>query len=89
MARAAAHLPTGTVTFLFSDVEGSTRLVQNLGDRFTEILETQQRLLRQAFSAHGGIELGTEGDSFFVVFADATDAVAAAITAQRAVATHG
>ncbi len=88
MARDAAPLPTGTVTFLFSDIEGSTRLVQSLGDRFTEILETQQRLLREAFSAHTGIELGTEGDSFFVVFADATDAAAAAITAQRAVAAH-
>jgi len=82
----SGDLPTGTVTFLFSDIEGSTRLVQQLGDRFVDILESQQRLLRDAFREHGGIELGTEGDSFFVVFPKAGDAVAAAIAAQRAVA---
>jgi predicted ATPase/class 3 adenylate cyclase len=81
-------LPTGTVTFLFSDIEGSTRLVQRIGDRYTPILETQQRLLREAFGAHGGVELGTEGDSFFVVFPTAPQAVAAAVDAQRAVAEY-
>ena len=80
-------LPTGTVTFLFSDIEGSTRLVQRIGDRYTPILETQQRLLREAFGAHGGVEIGTEGDSFFVVFPTAPQALAAAVDAQRAVAT--
>lgn len=79
-------LPTGTVTFLFSDIEGSTRLVQALGDRFVDVLETQQRLLREAFRAHDGVELGTEGDSFFVVFPTAPQAVSAAVAAQRAVA---
>ena len=86
--RDRGSLPTGTVTFLFSDIEGSTRLVQRLGDRYTPILETQQRLLREAFEGHGGIELGTEGDSFFVVFPSAPQAVAAAVAAQRAVAEH-
>ena len=81
-------LPTGTVTFLFSDIEGSTRLVQQIGDRYTPILETQQRLLRGAFEAHGGVELGTEGDSFFVVFPTAPQAVAAAVTAQRVIAAY-
>ena len=81
-------MPTGTVTFLFSDIEGSTRLVQRIGDRYTSILETQQRLLRDAFGAHGGTELGTEGDSFFVVFPTAPEAVAAAVDAQRAVAEY-
>jgi class 3 adenylate cyclase len=80
-----AVLPTGTVTFLFSDIEGSTRLVQQLGDRFTAVLEDQQHLLRSAFAAHSGTELGTEGDSFFVVFRTAQDA---AVGAQRAVAEH-
>jgi predicted ATPase/class 3 adenylate cyclase len=83
-----SDLPTGTVTFLFSDIEGSTRLVQALGDRFATVLETQQRVLRKAFVAHGGTELGTEGDSFFVVFPAAPEAVAAALDAQRAIANH-
>ncbi|MCA1831377.1 MAG: AAA family ATPase [Actinobacteria bacterium] len=82
-------LPTGTVTFLFSDIEGSTRLVQSLGDEYIPLLEDQQRLLRSAFGAHGGTVLGTEGDSFFVVFPAAVEAIAAAVDAQRAVAKHG
>ncbi|MFI5255347.1 MAG: adenylate/guanylate cyclase domain-containing protein [Candidatus Limnocylindrales bacterium] len=78
-------LPTGTITFLFSDVEGSTKLVQALGpQRWTVVLDTHQRLLRDAFRGNGGIEIKTEGDSFFVVFAGAASAVAAAAAAQRA-----
>jgi predicted ATPase/class 3 adenylate cyclase len=79
-----AQWPTGTVTFLFSDVEGSTQLVQELDVAgYRALLEQHQRLLRSAFDAHGGVQRGTEGDSFFVVFRDAPAAVAAAVEAQR------
>jgi len=78
-----SELPTGTVTFLFSDIEGSTRLLQSLGERYPGVLETHQRLLRDAFGAHGGTVVGTEGDSFFVVFPDAGEALAAAVASQR------
>lgn len=81
-------LPTGTVTFLFSDIEGSTRLLDRLGDGYPAVLEAHQRLLREAFAARGGIDVSTEGDSFFVVFRSAPQAVAAAVEAQRAVAAH-
>ncbi|MGH2677108.1 MAG: tetratricopeptide repeat protein [Actinomycetota bacterium] len=81
-------LPTGTVTFLFTDIEGSTRLLDRLGPGYPEVLETHQRLLRDAFGRRGGIEITTEGDSFFVVFASAPEAVAAAVEAQRAVGEH-
>jgi predicted ATPase/class 3 adenylate cyclase len=79
-----AHLPTGTVTFLFSDIEGSTRLVHGLGNRYREVLESHQRLLREVFAGGGGSVFGTEGDSFFVVFPGAPQALAAAVEAQRA-----
>ena len=79
-----SQLPTGTVTFLFSDIESSTRLLNRLGDSFTPVLETHQRLMREAFTAHSGIEVSTEGDAFFVVFTSALDAVRAAGDAQRA-----
>jgi predicted ATPase/class 3 adenylate cyclase len=81
-------LPTGTVTFLFSDIEGSTRLVQQLGARYAKVLAEHRALLRAAFAAHNGHEIGTEGDSFFVVFARAREAVAAALAAQRSLAAH-
>jgi len=82
-------LPTGTVTLLFTDIEGSTNLVQTLGaTRYAEIQAEHHRLLRTAFAAHGGHEVDTRGDAFFVVFGRVIDAVAAAITAQRAVAAH-
>src|SRR5919106_4047575 len=75
--------PTGTVTFLFSDIEQSTRLVERLGSRaFAKVLEQHQRILRTAFVEHDGVERGTEGDSFFVVFAQASAAVAAAADGQ-------
>jgi predicted ATPase/class 3 adenylate cyclase len=79
-----SELPTGTVTFLFSDIEGSTRLLQSLGERYPAVLETHQGLLREAFGAHGGTVIGTEGDSFFVVFPNAPDALAGAVASQRA-----
>ena len=75
---------TGTSTFLFSDIEGSTRLEQDLGTTtYVELRERHRSILRAAFAAHGGIEQGTEGDSFFVVFPVARAAVAAAVRAQR------
>jgi predicted ATPase/class 3 adenylate cyclase len=78
-------LPTGTVTFLFSDMEGSTRLVQDLGpSTFAQALDQHNAILRQAFSAHGGVERGTQGDSFFVMFQEAPAAVSAAAEAQVA-----
>jgi predicted ATPase/class 3 adenylate cyclase len=80
------RLPTGTLTFLFSDIEGSTRLVQAMGDAFPALLERHQALLRQAFEDEGGVEVATEGDSFFVVFRSAMSAILAAAAAQRALA---
>ena len=78
------ELPSGTVTFLFTDIEGSTRLLQRLGERYAAVLAEQQRLLRAAFTAHNGYEVDTQGDSFFISFARATDALTAAVEAQRA-----
>ena len=77
-------LPTGTVTFLFSDIEGSTRLVQELGTTaYTELLEQHNAILRAAFEPHGGTERGTQGDSFLVMFPEAPAAIDAAVEAQR------
>ncbi len=76
-------LPTGTVTMLFSDIEGSTALLTRLGDRYVEALDGQRQVLRAAWSAWDGAEMGTEGDSFFVVFGVASHAVGAALQAQR------
>ena len=82
-------LPQGTVTFLFSDVEGSTKLSQTLGDvAWAGLLETHRQLMRQAFTAHDGLEVDTQGDAFFAVFTRATDAVAAALDAQHSLAAH-
>jgi predicted ATPase/class 3 adenylate cyclase len=80
--------PSGTVTFLFSDLETSTRLLQHLGDRYAEVLAAYRRLLREAFQAWDGYEIDTAGDGFFVAFQRATHAVAAVVEAQRAVADH-
>jgi predicted ATPase/class 3 adenylate cyclase len=77
------ELPSGTVSLLFSDIEGSTVLLQRLGSAYADALDGHRRILRQAWSDFGGTELGTEGDSFFVVFRDATAAVAAAAAVQR------
>src|ERR1041385_4931523 len=72
-------LPVGTVTFLFTDVEGSTRLLSEGGPvRYGEMLAEHRRVLREAFAAHGGVEVDTQGDAFFVAFARASDALAAA-----------
>jgi predicted ATPase/class 3 adenylate cyclase len=74
---------------LFSDIEGSTRLLRRLRGRYGEVLAEHQRLLRAAFDEHEGREVHTEGDAFFVAFARASDAIAAAVAAQRALADHG
>jgi class 3 adenylate cyclase len=81
-------LPSGTVTFVFSDIEGSTALLKQLGDRYGDALKAHRRLVRKAFTAHGGTEIDTQGDAFFFAFARARDAVAAAVEAQRAHADH-
>jgi predicted ATPase/class 3 adenylate cyclase len=81
-------LPSGTVTFLFTDIEGSTRLVQSLEHRYAEVLADHCSILRKAIGDAGGFELGTEGDSFFAVFDSAQAAVAATVAAQRGLAAH-
>ncbi|HEX6737279.1 MAG TPA: adenylate/guanylate cyclase domain-containing protein, partial [Vicinamibacteria bacterium] len=81
-------LPSGTVTLLFTDIEGSTRLLQRLGERYAAVLAEHERLLRAAFQAHGGHEVDTQGDGFFVAFPRAASAIYAAVEAQRALAAH-
>jgi class 3 adenylate cyclase/DNA-binding CsgD family transcriptional regulator/tetratricopeptide (TPR) repeat protein len=89
VSEASAALPTGTVTFLFSDIESSTKLLKAMGrDRYGEVLGIHNRLIRAAFAEAGGIEIETKGDSFFAVFGSAGAAVAAAGAAQRALAEH-
>ena len=85
MAVVATELPEGTVTLLFSDIEGSTALPSPLGVQYAHALSAQRVLLREAFGRGGGRELGTEGDSFYVVFESAVDAVVSCVAAQRAV----
>ncbi len=82
------ELPIGTVTFLFTDIEGSTQLLKQLRDRYGEALDDHQRIMREAFAEHGGHEIDTQGDSFFVAFRRAKDAVAAAIACQGRLAEH-
>ena len=86
-AMSGEPLPRGTVTFLFSDIEGSTDLLRRVGDdAFAAIRADHRRLLRDEFAAHGGREIDTAGDGFFVAFDSARSAVAAAVAAQRALA---
>ena len=84
----ASDLPTGTVTLLFTDIEGSTRLLQHLGDRYASVLAECRQVLRGVFQEWNGHEVDTQGGAFFVVFARATDAVLAMADAQRAIANH-
>ncbi len=81
-------MPTGTVTMLFTDIEGSTRLVKELGAGYGELLAEHRRILRGAAAGHGGREMDTQGDAFFFVFARARHAVEAAVQAQRELAAH-
>ncbi len=84
-----ATLPGGTVTFVFTDIEGSTRLLQELGDEaYGRVSGDHRRLVREAFGAHGGTEIDTQGDAFFFSFPRARDAVAGAVDAQRALRDH-
>ena len=84
-----AELPRGTVTLLFTDIEGSTRLLQELGEEaYVRALEDHRRLLREAFTAHGGVEVEMQGDSFHFAFTDPCEAVLAASEAQRTLAEH-
>jgi predicted ATPase len=83
------RLPTGTVTFLFTDIEGSTKLLDELGDRYADVLAEHHRLMRRSFEPRGGVEVDTAGDAFFVAFERASDAVAAAGAAQEALAATG
>jgi len=83
-----ARLPSGTVTFLFTDIEGSTRLLEKLGARYGESLEAHRRILRDALTAHGGRVVDMEGDASFFVFSGAPQAVDAAVAAQRALASY-
>jgi class 3 adenylate cyclase len=76
-------LPSGTVTFVFSDIEGSTALLKALGERYGDVLDTHRRLMRTSFHDLGGVEIDTQGDAFFFAFPRARDAVAAAVEAQR------
>ena len=82
------HLPMGTVTLLFTDMEGSTRLLQQVGERYADILAASRQVLRTAFGQWNGHEVDTQGEAFFVAFARATAAVSAAVMAQRALADH-
>ena len=84
MANMRRHLPSGAVTFLFTDIEGSTKLVRNLGDAYPEALTKYRRLLRDAFGDQGGVEVDAQGDAFFYAFAEASQAVRAAQAGQVA-----
>jgi predicted ATPase len=77
------ELPSGAVTLLFTDIEGSTRLLHELGEGYAEMLAEHRRVLREAFAKHGGVEVDTQGDAFFVAFADAGAALGAAAQAQQ------
>ena len=82
-------LPTGTVTFLFTDIEGSTQLLQRPSDRrYAEVLEEHRRLLCAAIQEHGGQEVDRQGDALFAVFPSSQEAMSAAVAAQRAMKAH-
>ncbi|HET7745406.1 MAG TPA: adenylate/guanylate cyclase domain-containing protein [Gaiellaceae bacterium] len=83
-----AGLPSGTVTFVFTDIEGSTELLKRLGERYGEVLSEHRRIVRETFGAANGTEIDTQGDAFFFAFPSARDAVGAAVEGQRAHAAH-
>src|SRR2546423_11962001 len=78
-----AQRPTGTVTFVFTDIEGSTALLKQLGERYGEVLSQHRRIVRETFGAAGGSEIDTQGDAFFFAFPRAPDAVTASVAVQR------
>ena len=81
-------LPSGTVTFVFSDVEGSTGLLKRLGEHYGDLIAEHRRIVREAYGERGGVEIDAQGDAFFFAFARARDAVSGAVAAQRAHAEH-
>ena len=81
-------LPSGTVTFVFTDIEGSTRLLQELGDGYGDVVSAHRRIIRERFGEHGGTEMDTQGDAFFFSFTRARAAAEAAVSAQRALRDH-
>src|SRR5687767_8037598 len=83
-----SSLPLGTVTFLFTDIEGSTRLLQHLGEKFATVLAAHDQLLQEVWVRHNGSVVGTQGDSFFVAFPSAVDAINAVVQAQHVLAAH-
>jgi class 3 adenylate cyclase len=83
-----SSLPQGTVTFVFTDIAGSTELLKRLGDRYGEVLAEHRRMIRDEFGSRGGQEIDTQGDAFFFCFQRARDAVAGTVAAQRALAGH-
>jgi serine/threonine protein kinase len=88
LGRRGRPIESGIVTFVFTDIEGSTRILRELRGRYPELVAEHQRLLRSAFAEHGGTEVDTQGESSFVVFPTASGAVLAAIEAQRALESH-
>ncbi len=84
----SAPVPKGTVTFVFTDIEGSTELLKRLGDRYGDVVATHRRILREEFGRRDGVEMDTQGDAFFFSFARARDAVAAAVAAQQRLASQ-
>jgi class 3 adenylate cyclase len=78
------ELPSGTVTFVFTDIEGSTELLKRLGDGYADVLTRHRRIVREVFAARDGVEMDRQGDAFFFVFRRAKDAAAAAVDVQRA-----
>src|SRR5919201_883290 len=84
----ASSFPGGTLTFLFSDIEGSTRLLRKLRSAYGTLLSDHAEISRAAFALHGGREVDTQGDSFFAVFSRARDAALAATALQRGLAGH-
>ena len=90
MVAGGTRLPSGTVTFVFTDIEGSTRLIRSLGDGYAPALDRHREILREAWRRHRGHEVDTEGDSFFVVFGASADAIVACAEGQlRSVPNHG
>jgi class 3 adenylate cyclase len=83
-----SSLPSGTVTFVFSDIEGSTTLLKQLGDGYEAVLSDHRRLMRESFTEREGVEIDRQGDAFFFAFSRARDAVTAAVAAQRAHVEH-
>ena len=88
VARPSTELPTGTVTFLFTDIEDSTGLVRELGDAYVQVISDHRRLVRSAVEEHGGYEVDCRGDEFFLAYSDAQAAVDTALAVQRSHESH-